>query len=73
MNKIIAISREFRSGGKELGKRLSDKLGIAFYDNSIITDIAKETGMSEENIKFRNISLCFSIRKIIYNIPFNAS
>lgn len=51
MNKIITISREFGSGGKEIGKRLSDKLGFAFYDNSIITEIAKETGMSEEYIE----------------------
>lgn len=51
MNKIVTISREFGSGGKEIGKRLSDKLGFAFYDNSIIAEIAKETGMCEEYIE----------------------
>lgn len=51
MNKIITNSREFGSGGKEIGKRLSDKLEIAFYDSNIITEIAKETGMSEEYIE----------------------
>lgn len=54
MNKIITISREFGSGGKEIGKRLADKLGYAYYDSKIITLLAKETGMSEEYIK--NIS-----------------
>lgn len=54
MNKIITISREFSSGGKEIGKRLADKLGCAYYDSEIITLLAKETGMSEEYIK--NIS-----------------
>ena len=54
MNKIITISREFGSGGKEIGKRLADKLGYSYYDSEIITLLAKETGMSEEYIK--NIS-----------------
>lgn len=54
MNNIITISREFGSGGKEVGKRLADKLGYAYYDSKIITLLAKETGMSEEYI--RNIS-----------------
>ncbi len=51
---IITISREFGSGGREIGKRLADELGLAYYDGEIITLIAKETGMSEEYIQ--NIS-----------------
>lgn len=51
---VITISREFGSGGREIGKRLADVLGLAYYDSEIITMIAKETGMSEEYIK--NIS-----------------
>ncbi|MCI8587341.1 MAG: cytidylate kinase-like family protein [Clostridia bacterium] len=54
MNKIITISREFGSGGREIGKRLADELGFRYYDKEIITAISKETGMSEEYIK--NIS-----------------
>jgi len=54
MNKIITISREFGSGGREVGKRLADELGFSYYDSEIITAIANETGMSEEYIK--NIS-----------------
>jgi len=50
MNKIITISREFGSGGREIGKRLADDLGFAYYDREIITRIARETGMSEEYI-----------------------
>ena len=54
MNKIVTISREFGSGGREVGKRLADELGLGYYDKEIINEIAKETGMSEEYIK--NIS-----------------
>lgn len=64
MKKIVTISREFWSGGKEVGKRLSDKLKLAYYDEEIITEISKETGLSEEYIK--NIS-----EKGIYPTAFN--
>lgn len=47
MAKIITIGREFGSGGREVGKRLSDELGIAYYDNEIITEIAKRTELAE--------------------------
>ncbi|MBR7092857.1 MAG: cytidylate kinase-like family protein [Clostridia bacterium] len=44
---IITISREFGSGGREVAKRLSDELHIAYYDREIITAIAKETELDE--------------------------
>ncbi len=40
--KIITISREFGSGGRELGKRLADELGIPCYDHQIIENFAKQ-------------------------------
>ena len=36
MNQIITISREFGSGGRELGRRLSEHLGCAYYDQEKI-------------------------------------
>ena len=50
MNRIITLGREFGSGGRELGRRLSEKLGIAYYDQEIITEIAKRTALSVEYI-----------------------
>ena len=50
MNKIITIGREFGSGGRELGKRLAEKLGIAYYDQEIIEEIANKTVLSEQYI-----------------------
>ena len=38
--RIITISREFGSGGRELGKRLADQLGYAYYDREILSAIA---------------------------------
>ena len=51
MSKIITIGREFGSGGRELGRRLSEKLGYAYYDQEIITEIAKRTALSEEYVQ----------------------
>lgn len=45
--KIITVSREFGSGGREVGKRLSDLLGFAYYDNEIITHLARESSLDE--------------------------
>ena len=42
MNRIITIGREFGSGGRELGRRIAEKLEIAYYDQEIITEIAKK-------------------------------
>ena len=42
---IITVSREFGSGGRELGKRLSDLLGYDYYDSEIISAVAKKSGM----------------------------
>ena len=51
MNKVITIGRELGSGGRELGRRLAEKLGFAYYDNEIITEIAKRTSLSEEYVR----------------------
>ena len=39
---IITISRQFGSGGRELGKRLAEELGIPCYDQQIIEMIAEK-------------------------------
>ena len=48
MNKVITITRQYGSGGREIGRKLAEAYGIAFYDNEIISRAAKETGFSEE-------------------------
>ena len=32
-NYVIALGREFCSGGREIGKMLAKRLGINYYDN----------------------------------------
>lgn len=40
--KIITISREFGSGGRELGKRMAGILGFDYYDKEIIATLAEQ-------------------------------
>lgn len=51
MNRIITIGREFGSGGREFGRRLSEELGIAYCDQEIISEISKRTSLSEQYIQ----------------------
>ena len=46
MNTIITIGRQFGSGGREVGEKLAEMLGYAFYDNHLIAMAAEKSGMS---------------------------
>ncbi|MEG1641669.1 MAG: cytidylate kinase-like family protein [Synergistaceae bacterium] len=48
MTKVISISREFASGGREIGKKLAERLSFAYYDKEVINEIAKDTNLSKE-------------------------
>ena len=49
-HRVITVSREFGSGGREIGKRLAESLGVAYYDREIITAVARRSGLAEEYI-----------------------
>lgn len=64
--RIVTISREFGSGGRELGRRLADLLECDYYDKEIITAIAANQNLDEEyvartldNHGWENIPLSF--------------
>lgn len=44
----ITISRQFGSGGREIGEALAKELGIKYYDKELISLAAKESGISPE-------------------------
>ena len=48
---VIAIGRQFGSGGHDMGKALAEKLGYDFYDAEIIQMTAGTTGYTPEFIK----------------------
>ena len=47
---IITIAREYGSGGRYVGKVLSKKLGISFYDKKLISIISEKTGFSKSYV-----------------------
>ena len=51
VNRIITISREFGSGGRTIGRKVAEKLGIPCYDAELIQKIAEESGYTADYIK----------------------
>lgn len=75
MNHVITISREFGSGGREIGSRLAKKLNIPFYDKEIISLASEESNLSEDFIEnhdetvFQSKSKPYTPFSAIYQIP----
>ena len=74
MNTIVTIDRQFGSGGKEVGIRVAKELGIPFYDEDLIHEAAKKSGISEklfESFDERPKSLLYSIAmdSYMFNLP----
>ena len=48
---VITISRQFGSGGREIGQALGKKLGIPVFDHTLIELTAKETGLTPAYVR----------------------
>ena len=48
---VITISREYGSGGRFVGKLVSEKLGIPFFDKEIINLASKKSGLNADYIE----------------------
>ena len=79
-NTIITISRQYGSGGRLIGQKLAERLGIPFYDKELITLAAEESGFAEHLFEKndRNItnSLLYSLSMYgntmgLYDMPLN--
>ena len=49
--KSITISREFGSGGRSVGRKVAEKLGIPFYDKELVDQIALESGFAPKFVE----------------------
>ena len=65
MNKIVTISRQYASGGREVAEKLAMEYGIPCYDRALIARAAKESGFAEaafDNVEMKATnSLLYSI------------
>ena len=53
-NVVVTIGRQFGSGGRELGRKLAERIGAKYYDKELLSEAAKRAGMSEEFFERRD-------------------
>ena len=76
MKTIITIGRQFGSGGKEIGIRVSKELGIPFYDKELLQEAAKKSGLCQkifENFDEKPKSLLYAIAMDAYPLGFSGN
>lgn len=64
---IVAIGREYGSGGHEIAEKLANRLNLALYDRNMLDEIAKEKNMNIDELKKydetpRNLLMSRSVR-----------
>lgn len=50
-NLVITVGRQFGSGGRELGRKIADLLGIKYYDKELLSHAASDAGLSQEFVE----------------------
>ncbi|MCI9666217.1 MAG: cytidylate kinase-like family protein [Angelakisella sp.] len=79
-NRIVTISRQYGSGGREIGKKLAARLGIPYYDKELIILAAEKSGYArslfEEADQKASNSMIFSLMRAgsmvnTYDMPLN--
>ena len=72
---VITISREYGSGGREIGERLAKELDIPFYNKELILMAAKESGLSEDYIRkteqMKSTSFLYGLYMGTQQLPMN--
>lgn len=67
---VITISRQYGSGGREVGLRLARRLGIPFYDRALCTEAARRSGFDSgfleraEQLEGRKLSYLFQANSV---------
>ena len=50
-NFVITINREIGSGGRTVGRKMAERLGVQFYDKAIIKTLTEKLKLSKETIE----------------------
>ncbi len=74
---VITIGRQYGSGGREIGFKLAEKLGIKCYDKEILAVAAKESGLCQEIFESHDEkptqSFLYSLVMDTYSMGYNNS
>jgi len=77
MNTVITIGRQYGSAGHEIGKKVAKYFDIPFYDKSILSRAAKESGFCEEMIQNHDErptnSFLYNLVMDTYSFGYNSS
>lgn len=68
---VITINRELGSGGRTVGRILSHKLGVQYYDKAVINALTDKFGMSVEEIekmKGKSHSWWSSLKSALFSV-----
>ena len=69
--RFVTITRQYGSGGHDIGKALAKALGIGFYDKELISLAARESGIAPEVFEKADErpanSLLYSLSVGLYN------
>lgn len=74
-NYVITIARGFGSGGKEIAQKLSERLGIPWYERQILTMASEQSGIAEglfaendEKVKGHKLTLMLGALPVQYTV-----
>lgn len=74
-HKIITITREYGSGGRLIAQKVAEALNIAFYDNELIDETARELGIDIDTIRHaaqeKSSSFAYSLNTGPLVLPIN--
>lgn len=71
---VITISRQYGSGGREIGTQLAQRFGIPFYDKALCTEAARCSGFDEsfleraERQEGRKLAYLFHLRSNSFSL-----
>jgi len=65
MNTIITISRQFGSGGHEIGEKIAEHYGIKCYDRELVSLASKESGFSQDIVENQDER---KVNSFLYNL-----
>ena len=70
---VITIERQYGSGGRIVGKKLAEELGIPFYDDEILSMTAEKSAVGEKYFRLADEKAGNNLlRKIVGNLRFPA-
>ena len=70
---VITVGRQYGSGGRIVGKKLAEELGIPFYDDEILSMTAEKSAVGEKYFRLADEKAGNNLlRKIVGNLRFPA-